>query len=115
MTLEELGLDARMMPRDVLTCWNLTFDMVDFAIDYQPAINAITGNCDMKMQSLELDALEWAIAKELHDTLKVCAQISHLLSSFLLIFSLDIQAWYPFLFMRYPKYQHRYSHDGPHR
>ena len=42
-----------------------------------------------------------AIAKELHDTLKVCAWISHLLSSFLLIFSLDIQAWYPFLFTRY--------------
>ena len=70
--LEELGLDARMMPRDVSTRWNSTFDMVDFAIDYQPAIDVITGNRDMKMRSLELDAPEWAIAKEIRDTLKVC-------------------------------------------
>jgi hypothetical protein len=71
-TLEELGLHARMMPRDVSTRWNSTFDMVEFAIDYQPAIDAITGNRDMKMRRLELDAPEWAITKELYDTLKVC-------------------------------------------
>lgn len=74
------------MPRDVLTCWNSTFDMVDFAIDYQTAIDAITGNHDMKMRSLELDAPEWAIAKELRDTLKVCVQISHLSSVSLNLF-----------------------------
>ena len=66
------------MPRDVSTRWNSTFDMVDFAIDYQPAIDVITGNRDMKMQSLELDAPEWAIAKEIRDTLKVCVRISQL-------------------------------------
>ena len=44
------------MPRDVSTRWNSTFDMVDFTIDYQPAIDVITGNRDMKMRSLELDA-----------------------------------------------------------
>lgn len=71
-TVEELGLNARMMPRDVSTRWNSTFDMVNFAIDYQTAIDAITGNHDMKMRNLELDAPEWEIAKELRDTLKVC-------------------------------------------
>ena len=89
-TLEELGLHARMMPWDVSTCWNSTFDMVDFAIDYKLAIDAITGNHDMKMQSLELDAAEWVIAKELHDTLRASFQIFHCLSSFHLIFSSDI-------------------------
>ena len=58
------SLDARMMPKDVSTCWNSTFDMVDFTIDYQPVIGAITGNRDMKMQSFELDASKWVIAKE---------------------------------------------------
>ena len=56
--------------------------MIDFAIDYQPAIDAITGNRDMKMRSLELDTLEWAIAKELRDTLKVRVRNFHLSSSF---------------------------------
>ena len=46
--------------------------MVDFAINYQPAIDAVTGNRDMRMRSLELDAPEWVIAKEIRDTLKVC-------------------------------------------
>jgi len=61
-----------MMPQDVPTCWNSTFDMVNFTINYQLAIDAITGNHDMKMRSLELDAPEWAIAKELCETLKAC-------------------------------------------
>ena len=65
MLVEVSMLDsARMMPRDVSTCWNSTFDMVDFTIDYQPVIDAITGNRDMKMQSFELDASKWVIAKE---------------------------------------------------
>lgn len=64
-----------MMPRDVSTRWNSTFDMIDFAVDYQEAIDAITGNRDMKMRKLELDATEWVIASELRDTLKACTSI----------------------------------------
>ena len=64
--------------------------MVDFAIDYKLAIDAITGNRDMKMRSLKLDAAEWAIAKELRDTLRASFRIFHRLSSFQLIFSSDI-------------------------
>jgi len=60
-----------MMPRDVATCWNSTFDMLDFAINYEAAINTITGNPDMKMQVLKLDAQEWIIATQLQNTLKV--------------------------------------------
>lgn len=49
--------------------------MIDFAVDYQEAIDAITGNRDMKMRKLELDATEWVIASELRDTLKACTSI----------------------------------------
>jgi hypothetical protein len=31
--LEELDLNVRMMPRDVITRWNSTFDMLDFAVN----------------------------------------------------------------------------------
>jgi hypothetical protein len=61
-----------MMPRDVPTRWNSTFDMLDFAVQYRPAINVITDNRDMKMRKLELDAEDWENATQLRDTLKVC-------------------------------------------
>ncbi|KAF8964039.1 hypothetical protein BDZ97DRAFT_1660813 [Flammula alnicola] len=70
-TLKELELDPRMMPRDVSTRWNSTFDMLDFAVQYRPAIDAITDNRDMKMRKLELDGPDWIIARQLRDTLKV--------------------------------------------
>ena len=33
-TLEDFGLSPRMMPRDVSTRWNSTYDMLEFAIEY---------------------------------------------------------------------------------
>jgi hypothetical protein len=46
--------------------------MLDFAVQYRPAIDAITDNRDMKMRKLELDAEDWENATQLRDTLKVC-------------------------------------------
>ena len=60
-----------MMPRDVSTRWNSTYDMLDFALQYRVAIDSITGDRDMKMRDLELDAREWKLAGQLRDTLKV--------------------------------------------
>ncbi|KAF8958809.1 hypothetical protein BDZ97DRAFT_1667996 [Flammula alnicola] len=70
--LEDLGLNVRMMPRDVSTCWNSTFDMLDFAINYCVAINALTSNRDLNLRKYELEDNEWAVAVNLRDTLKAC-------------------------------------------
>jgi hypothetical protein len=70
-TLETLHLRPRMMPQDVLTQWNSTYNMLEFAVQYQTAIDSITGDQDMKMHELELDSGEWKLAKQLHNTLKV--------------------------------------------
>ncbi|KAG1765576.1 hypothetical protein EDD22DRAFT_757077, partial [Suillus occidentalis] len=40
--LENLDLPIRIIPRDVSTRWNSTYDMLDFALTYQEGINAIT-------------------------------------------------------------------------
>jgi len=61
-----------MMPRDVSTRWNSTFDMLNFAIDYHAAIDAVTSSCDLNLRKYELADNEWAIAVNLHDTLKAC-------------------------------------------
>jgi hypothetical protein len=59
-----------MMPRDVSTRWNATFDMLTFAVDYREGIDEITGNVKMKLRQFELTEEEWIIAKQLSEVLK---------------------------------------------
>ena len=60
-----------MMPRDVRTRWNSTYDMLDFAVDHREAIDSITGNQKMKLRQYELSEEDWEIATKLRDVLKV--------------------------------------------
>ena len=70
-TLAKLKLEARKMPRDVLTWWNSTFDMLEFALQYREAVDDIAGNKTANLCQYELNDEEWWIAEQLHDTLKV--------------------------------------------
>ncbi|KAF4612580.1 hypothetical protein D9613_012727 [Agrocybe pediades] len=49
-------LSQRVMPRDVTTRWNSTFDMLVFALEYQQVINKITASRDFKMRKYELQS-----------------------------------------------------------
>jgi hypothetical protein len=69
--LKELKLDERMMPRNVRTHWNSTYDMPDFAYAYRTAFDSITANQSMNLQSYELSKEEWKIVKHLRDVLAV--------------------------------------------
>jgi hypothetical protein len=69
--LKDLELTERMMPRDVTTRWNSTFDMLDFAVEHITVIDAITSNRDMKLRRYELSEDEWDVARQLRDVLKV--------------------------------------------
>jgi hypothetical protein len=60
------------MPRDVSTRWNSTFDMLDFALQHQYALQVITSNLDLGLRRYELDREEWKTARQLRDILKVC-------------------------------------------
>jgi hypothetical protein len=70
--LKDLKLSERMMPRDVTTRWNSTFDMLDFALEYQKALQLITSDLDLNLRQYELSREEWATAQQLRDVLKVC-------------------------------------------
>ena len=70
--LKELGLKVQMMPCDVSTCWNSTFNMLNFTIDYHIAINMVISNRDLNLHKYKLADEEWATAENLCDTLKAC-------------------------------------------
>lgn len=71
LMLDKLGLGHRMMPWDVSTQWNSTYDMLLFALKYQHTLNVITEDHEMKLCQYEMDDEEWGIAKELCDVLEV--------------------------------------------
>jgi hypothetical protein len=72
--LQDLEISERMIPCDVTTRWNSTFDMFDFAVEHVTAIsaiNSITSNRDMKLRQYELSKDGWDVAHQLRDVLKV--------------------------------------------
>ncbi len=70
-TLTTHQLSYQIMPRDVTTRWNSTYDMVEFAVKYHAAIDSMTATHDFDLRKYELIPEEWKIAEELHDVLKV--------------------------------------------
>jgi len=64
-------LSKQMMPRDVATRWNYTYEMLSFAYTYREAYNKLTSNQEMKMRKLELSDKEWEIVNQLASVLKV--------------------------------------------
>ncbi|KAJ2911793.1 hypothetical protein MD484_g8620, partial [Candolleomyces efflorescens] len=70
-TVEEKQLKFRMMPRDVPTRWNSSYDMVKFSTLYRRAIDRLTSHRDLDLRKFELSDDEWEIVKQLRDTLKV--------------------------------------------
>ena len=59
--------------------------MLDFAIQYRVAIDAMTAVREFDLRKYELVSAEWGIAKELRDVLKVS---NPSLSGFYLLFTL---------------------------
>jgi hypothetical protein len=73
--LVSCGLPCCMMPHDISTHWNSMYNMLHFALEFQPVINGMTAMHDLDLQKYELSPTEWGIAKELRDVLNVCFNI----------------------------------------
>jgi len=67
----KLKLPVRIMPRDVSTRWNSTFDMLDFALSHRTAIDAMTDKRKLGLEECELDEREWTLVRQLRNVLKV--------------------------------------------
>ena len=70
-TKGKVPLGIRVMPRDVATRWNYTYEMLNFAYIYREAYNQVTSNRNMNMRKYELSNKEWKVVKDLSDVLKV--------------------------------------------
>jgi hypothetical protein len=66
-----MGKKERVMPRDVTTRWNSTYDMLDFALDHKVPLSAMTSEASNKLRTYELSEEEWGYVEELREVLKV--------------------------------------------
>lgn len=70
-TCTELGLKERLIPCDILTWWNLTYDMLRFVLAYKKAIDQATADKALKLRKYELNNDDWAIVEDLVSILEV--------------------------------------------
>ncbi|KAH7910435.1 hypothetical protein BJ138DRAFT_1126854 [Hygrophoropsis aurantiaca] len=70
-------LKPNLIPRDVATRWNSTYDMLEFALKYRAPIDVITSDKTTKQaKKYELDDDDWKIVVDLVAVLKVGASTS---------------------------------------
>ena len=58
-------LKPNLIPRDVATRWNSTYDMLKFTLKYRDAIDGVTADKTLKLQKYELDNDDWKIIHDL--------------------------------------------------
>jgi hypothetical protein len=66
-------LKVKLMPRDVVTRWNSTYDMMTFALAYRKPIDQVTADKKLKLRRYELDTEDWQIVDDLVSVLEACS------------------------------------------
>ena len=74
-TCSELNLKKRLIPRDIVTQWNSTYDMMCFVLTYRKAVDQITANKVLKLRRYELDNDNWVIIEDLVSVLEVRSSV----------------------------------------
>ena len=59
-----------------MTCWNSTYDMLNFVLAYRVVIDKITADKGLKLRRYELDNDNWVIIEDLVSVLEVCQSCS---------------------------------------
>src|SRR6266481_8067102 len=66
-----------VLPCGVVTHWNSTFDMLNFAVQYWAIIDTMMANKSLKLWKFELETEEWTIVEDLITVLIVSICIYH--------------------------------------
>ncbi|KAF6751573.1 hypothetical protein DFP72DRAFT_816324, partial [Ephemerocybe angulata] len=69
--LEQHAMPKHVMLHDVVTRWNSTYDMCQFALDHREIIDIIAAYKASGLRDFELGEEEWVVVKELCDVQKV--------------------------------------------
>ena len=78
-----------MIPRDVATRWNSTYDMLVCGNEYRVALDIITSDRTMDLRKFEMSQEEWAVLEQLQEVLKVCSLRYELITRLFCDLSLD--------------------------
>ena len=71
-TCHKLHFKEWLIPCDVVTHWNSTYDMLKFVLVYRVVIDNITADKRLKLRSYKLNNDNWAVIKDLVSVLEVC-------------------------------------------
>ncbi|KIM61367.1 hypothetical protein SCLCIDRAFT_122107, partial [Scleroderma citrinum Foug A] len=69
-TLINLCMTISLMPQDVATQWNLTLDLLEYALKHQEAVDLIMQRRELGLRTFELTDNEWGVLEQLHSILK---------------------------------------------
>ena len=69
-------MKPKLIPHDVVTRWNSTYDMLCCALAYRQPIEVITADKALKLRRFELDDEDWDIIGDLVAVLEVRASAS---------------------------------------
>jgi hypothetical protein len=69
--LEDLKIPYHIIPQDVQTRWNSTYDMLIFTYKHQKAFDNFTGDRGNDLHQFELKENDWGLVKQLCDILEV--------------------------------------------
>lgn len=81
-----MNKSVRLIPRDVKTRWNSTYDMLIVAKEYSAVIDKVTAQRDLKLRAYELSSEEWKIVDDLIYVLKVIIGCISIFQSSLIFF-----------------------------
>ena len=63
--LSDLRFTISLMPRDVVTHWNSTFDLLEYALKHHKAVELLTQRRELGLRKFELADDEWVIVGQL--------------------------------------------------
>lgn len=75
-------MPEKLLPRDVKTRWNSTYEMLRVAIEYRAAVDMLCMNKNNNLRSYELTPQEWKTAKQLRHVLKVRLTVDRSLNKY---------------------------------
>ncbi|KAJ7491650.1 hypothetical protein B0H11DRAFT_1718756, partial [Mycena galericulata] len=59
------NMAVRLLPRDVRTRWNSTYDMLGVAVQYKDVVNMVTADRNLPLRKYELSDSDWMIVEDM--------------------------------------------------